>query len=276
VIQISSAGVARALNTGQAQVVATYQGRNAFATTLVLPSGTFRLTGHVSESGFGLENATVTVLSGVGEGLTTATSTGGAYALYGVSGAIQVQAKKDGYVDRVQSLTVADQQTLDFEVTANRPRADLTGAYTLTLAASPCQFVDGIVPEAARSRSYSAQVAQSGARLTVALGGADFIVTLGRGDHFSGFVEPNGQVTFAIGDVYYYYVIGGGQHDLVERFSDSSVVIWAGTVTGQTTTSGVSGHLTGYLGVGRGTTAPFASLSGYCYADAHRFEMVRR
>jgi len=52
-------------------------------------------------------------------------------------------------------------------------------------------------------------------------------------------------------------------------------VIWQGIATATTTPSGLSGGLAGYLAVGRGTTAPFTSLSGYCYADAHRFEMVR-
>ena len=74
VLQVSSAGVAKAVAAGEATVFAGYFGKNAYARTLVLPTGTFRLAGHVSESGFGLEHATVTVLSGGGEGLTAVTA----------------------------------------------------------------------------------------------------------------------------------------------------------------------------------------------------------
>ena len=112
------------------------------------------------------------------------------------------------------------------------------------------------------------------------MSGATCSLTRGRGDHVAGFVEPNGTVTFALGEVYYdyYYDFLGqrGQHDLVEQFSDSSVYIAEGIVTATVTPAGISGTLSGEVAVGRGLVAPFSTLLGSCYADAHRYDMTRR
>lgn len=284
VVAVSSAGVARGVANGEANIRAQYQSqfqglattKTALAHTFVLPTGTYRLTGHVSDGGFLLEKATVTVISGIGEGLTAVTNSVGSYALYGVGGTVRIQAKKEGYANRIETLDAAAQQAFDFALTPEQPRPDLTGTYALTIAAVPCRSAMGTLPEAATNRSYTATAAQDGPLLTLTLSGADFIVTRGRGNHFDGYVEPDGTVTFRISDAYYYYYTNQGQYDLVERFSDTSALLVSGIATAKTTPSGLSGVLSGAIELARGNTAPFASILAYCSAEAHHFDMIRR
>ena len=275
VLEVSSAGVARGVANGEANITARYQTRGASVHTVVLPKGTYRLTGHVSESGFFLGNVTVTVISGVGEGLTAVTDSGGSYALYGVAGTVRIQAKKDDYANRVETLDVVANRAFDFAMTPDRSRPNLAGTYALSIAAVPCGSASGTLPDAAMNRSYTATVVQDGARVTVTLSGADFIVTRGRGNHFDGFVEPNGTVTFKIGDADYFYYTDPGQ-DFVERFSDSSALVVTGIVTAKTTSSGLSGGLAGWIELVGGNVAPFTTILSSCLADAHHFDMVRR
>jgi hypothetical protein len=277
VLEVSATGLARGVANGEALLFNRYQGQHGSFRMIVLPTGTFQLIGRVTESGFGLENVTVTVIAGPGSGLTTVTSSTGAYALYGVGGTARIQIRKEGYTDRIETLDIVEHHTLDLELTANRPRADLTGIYTLAIAAGTCRYRFAI-PEAARNRSYTAVVAQDGPRLTVTLSDADFIVTRDRGNRFFGLVEPGGRVTFALGqlidnDPYYAF----GEQDVVERFSPSSAILVTGAVAANVTSWGISGGLTGPIAVTNGTTAPFTSIAASCWGlDPHSFEMRRR
>ncbi len=277
-LEISPTGMARGLATGDVFLFARFQNRSAAARTVVVPAGTFRLTGRISEGGVGLENVSLEVLSGVGEGLRTASTTDGRYALYGVGGTVRLHAKKDGYANRIEAIDVTEHSSLDFEVTADRPRLNLAGTYTLTISAAACRFGSSRLPDDVQKRSYTAQIAQDGPRLTVTLRDGDFIVTRGRGDHFDGFVDAAGLVAFTLGanEYYYYYPNDTGQYDLVERYGDTSTVLVSGLVSAQVTSSGISGRLTGGIALMRGQTAPFNSIQANCYGDAHSFDMVRR
>jgi hypothetical protein len=275
VLQLSSTGLATGINGGEAIVSARFSGRGASRRIFVLPTGTFRLTGTIKESGFGIANVTVAVISGVGAGLTTLSGFGGSYTLYGVSGPVQIHLKKEGYRNDIQQLAVTAHRTADFEIVADRPRKDYRGTYTLTIsAASPCSFASGSFPDAAKSRVYTANVAQDAGRLTVTLTDADFIVTNGFGNRFSGFVDATDAMTFAIGDAYYYYYYSG-HFDIVERFSNTALVI-SGTVSARGTPGLISGTLNGSFLIASRATPPFVSFGSRCYATAHSFEMVRR
>ena len=274
-LEVSSAGVARGVGNGEAVIAVRYQTRSTSARTLVLPTGTYRLTGQVTDSGFGIADVTVTVISGIGEGLTAPTDASGSYALYGVAGRVRIQARKAGYLNRIDEVDVAANGTHGFELVAERPRTSLMGVYALTVAAGPCRYATGTLPDTAKSRTYTATVAQDGGRLTVTLTDADFIVTRGRGDHFAGFVDLNDLITFGVGDAYYYYSYSG-QYDLVERFDDNSALVVSGSVTARATSSGISGTLDGAFMLAQGITAPFTKSSGSCYGNAHRFDLVRR
>jgi hypothetical protein len=278
IVQLTSTGLATGVNRGEQLVSVRFAGRSANARILVLPKGTFRLTGKVQDSGFGLGNVTLTVLSGAGEGLTTLTGADGAYAFYGVGGLVRIQLKKEGYLNDVEQIDVTANRTQDFALIAEHSPKDYSGAYTLTVsAAAPCgpPLIDGF-PDEAKHRVYAADVTQDGSRLTVTLSGADFIVTNGYGNRFFGFVDGSDALTFPIGvafDFYYYY---DGHLDIVERFHNAALAI-NGTVAARGTPSRISGTLKGTILITNRSTPPFqASFGSHCFSLAHGFEMVRR
>ncbi|HXG55467.1 MAG TPA: hypothetical protein VNJ03_08835, partial [Vicinamibacterales bacterium] len=241
---------------------------------LVLPKGTFRLTGTVRESGFGIANVTLTVISGVGEGLTTVSGSGGLYVFYGVSGPVQIQSKKHGYLNGTQRLDVTAHRTSDFDIAPERPRTDYRGTYTLTIAAPSCSSGKGTFPDAARRRVYTANVTQEGGRLTVRLSDADFIVTNGRGNGFVGFVDTTEMIRFLISDVDSYYY-NSDAFDIAERFSDTALLVEGG-VSARGTAALISGTLNGYILISRSARPPFHPYSSSCYSRDHAFEMKRR
>ena len=274
ILTVSAAGLATARSRGEQLVSARYSSRTTTARILVLPRGTFRLSGSVKESGFPISNATVTVISGVETGLSTVSGFEGFYALYGVSGPVQIQIKKEGYLNRIESLNMNGHQTVDFQVVAERARSDYRGVYSLTIsAASPCRFSSGTFPDSAKRRTYTAAVTQDGPGLRVALSDADFIVFNGRGNSFTGFVETTEAISFVIGQDFYYYY--SGVYDIAERFETTALVI-NGLVSTKGTSGSISGTLNGSIEVARTLIPPFFSFSGRCYSDAHLFEMTRR
>jgi hypothetical protein len=175
VLSVTATGLVTGRERGEEIVTARFDGRTDQATSVVLPKGTFRLAGTVSENGIGLEKATVTVISGVGEGLISPTDASGYYALYGVAGQVQVQATRDGYLDSSQQVNVTSHGSHSFEMVASRPRIDLSGTYTLTISAEgtsgPC--LPGL-PEPLKRRIYTATVKQTGADLSVSLSRSRF------------------------------------------------------------------------------------------------------
>ena len=242
VVQLSSTGLATGKDRGEQVVSARFNGLSASAPILVLPKATFRLAGTVQDSGFGLEKVALTVTSGVGEGLTTLSGVDGAYALYGVSGPVRVQLKKEGYLISIQQIDVTAHRTHDFIMDPERARQDYSGTYVLTItAASPCKPNPGALPDEATRRVYTANVTQDGGRLTVTLTDADFIVTNGYGNRFFGFVDPTDMITFPIGDPYYFHYYDE-HYQIVERFRDGALI-----VVGNVAARGARGLITGTL-----------------------------
>jgi hypothetical protein len=267
VVEMSSTGAARGVGRGEAVIRSYYAGWSASTRTFVLPEGTYRLDGRVTDTGMGVAGVTVTVMGSVGGDLTTITDEEGRYWLYGVRDRVRLQAKGAGYLDRIEEVDVAGHRSFDLQITAEHERADLRGHYRLTLYRGPCASTP--VPDI---RSYDASVTQHGPRLTVVLSGADFIVTRGRGNAFSGFIDGGNRVTFAIGDPSdeYHY----GPYDLVERIDDARALIVSGSVTADLSSTGISGTLRGAFLLSA-TVEPFVRIHA-CYGTAHRFEMVRR
>ena len=197
ILEVNAAGLVTGKARGEQFVTARYASRTANARIFVVPKGTYRLSGSVKEGSFPITNATVTVISGVEAGLTTISGSDGFYALYGVSGPVQIQIRKDGYLNRIEALDVTAHRTVDLQIVAERARSDYRGVYTLTITApSQCRVTSGVFPDSAKRRVYTANVAQDGPGLRVTLSDADFIVSNGHGNGFSGFIEPTEAIQF--------------------------------------------------------------------------------
>jgi hypothetical protein len=275
VVQLSSTGLATGKDRGEQVVSVRFSGRSAESRIFVLPKGTFRLAGTVQESGFGLASVALTVTSGVGQGLTTLSGVDGTYALYGVSGPVLIQLKKEGYLNSIQQIDVSAHSARDFMMNPERPRQDYSGTYVLTItAASPCRPSPAGLPDEATRRVYTANVMQDGGRLTVTLADADFIVSGGYGNRFFGFIDPTDLVAFPIGDPYYFHYYDE-HYQIVERFREGALIV-VGNVAARGTRGLITGTLAGAIATAPRTTPPYGTYNGSCFAPTHRFEMVRR
>jgi hypothetical protein len=106
------------------------------------PRGTFRLAGRISGNGIGIVDTALTVIQGVGEGLTARTDAAGDYELYGVAGSVLIRASKAGYLDRLQLVDVTAHASLMFELapapSGPQPPVNYGGIYTLTVTGARC------------------------------------------------------------------------------------------------------------------------------------------
>jgi len=270
VVAVDASGIARATTVGDVTISARYQNRSAGTSLIVVPAGTYRVKGRISDAGLGLPGVTVTVVRGVGEGLATTTDGNGAYALYGVRDHIVLQAKRDGYLNGIQEIDVPQSRVYDFDMQLDGDRVNVRGRYALTLTRMPCS---ADVPV---SRTYDATLEQSDRRLTVTLSGADLIVSRGHGNTFTGSIDGSRvQFSLSSASTYYYYYYYG-QYDLIERLDTTHAFIVSGNVAANATPQTISGTLSGTFGVAQGSGPPYYRFQGRCTGASHRFEMVRR
>ena len=271
VVTVDASGVARAMTVGETTISARYQNRSAGGTLLAVPAGTSRLKGQITDAGLGLSGVTVTVMRGIGEGLTTTTDGNGAYALYGVQDRIVLQAKRDGYVNSIQEIDVPQSRVYDFPMQLDGDRINVRGRYALTLTRMPCS------EDVPLSRTYDATIEQNERRLSVTLSGADFFVSQGHGNTFAGSLDgTHVQFSLSAGSAstyYYYYYV---QYDVIERLDATHSFLVSGNVTASTTPQTITGTLNGTFGVALGSAPPFTRIQGRCTGASHRFEMVRR
>lgn len=245
VLSIGAGGHAVAHQNGETRLSVNYANLLASRDVVVVPAGTYRLAGIVIEAGTSdaaLADALVQVIIGSGAGLSTTTGQDGRYRLYGVAGDTEVQVTKEGYLARAVRVVVADHVTQDFDLSLQQPREDFSGAYTLTVtAANSCR---DRLPEAIRSRSYTAALTQNGPHVDVRLSGAHFAVTSGgRGDHFRGRVDPGG-LSFSLNAHSYQYYGYAQYPDIVEKLADGSGYV---AVDGSVVVRGTRARLAGIL-----------------------------
>lgn len=224
---VAANGVATGVAVGDVFLTANVNNRGSSREVIVTPDGTFRMIGRVVES----ENSATPIgeaqveMVGVPQ-VSATTDFDGRYRLYGVSANPQIRISKNGYVARVENLTVTDHHTQNFALSWAGPRPDVSGTYMLTITlADRCR---SNYPEETFSRSYTAVVVQNGPALTVTLAGATFAVDRNnRGNRFGGRVEP-GQVVFILSFYDYYY---GTYADLVEEINPTLYYIVSGSAT---------------------------------------------
>lgn len=262
ILTVTATGpTATGIRPGSSLVSASVGDFTAEGEVLVLPPGTFRLIGQVTDQRAPLPDVTVSVTTGAGEGLTVRTDAAGAYALYGVAGRVHIRARKDGYFDKTEPIDVAAHSSLAFEMKPFEPTEDYSGVYTLFITANHC--TPGY-PEFAKARVYTARLEQSGPSLVVAL--SDFVGAA----RFTGVMEPDGDLTFSIRPL---TVWDDFEFDFVERFPDRSWLIVGGVVVARGTAAGIT----------RKPLVTSLELNAYtrldnsnegCYLE--RFELLRR
>ena len=273
-IQVDAAGVASAGAPGESRITARYNGRSATTIVLVLPPGTYRLSGRISESGAMVSGVTLQVLEGTGQGATAVSDSDGVYALYGVAGSLKIHGKRNGFENLLFSVHVASNTTHDLEMGLERPRDPIAGSYTLTIVATAC----GSIPAELQTRRYDAQLQQRGPELTVTLSGADFLVSSGRGNQFRGSYSPDGRIGFSLGSsFYYYYYYSTALPDIVEQVTPSSVLlINGGAVTLHDGNGIIAGTLGGSFSVSSNLRYPHWPYTTTCFNGRHRFELRRK
>jgi len=264
VLQVA-AGRAQGLADGEAIVTVQYSTTRATRTVVVLEPGTFTVTGSITDGASGLSSARLDVVSGRGAGRFVTTTTYGGYRIFGLAGPAELRASADGYVSRSQTVNVASNMSLSFTLTPVVPPTDVSGAWQLTIDASPsCTGLGDI----GRHRTYTAAITQNVAGLRVVLGGAAFERDPAYGGaeniFYGRIIEKS--VTLNLTSFEYY----GLHYDLAETLPDGAGIYTAvgtgtGTVNGGTIAIALSGTLT--------VTAHNTPTT--CVAADHRLTLVR-
>ena len=276
-LSVSAGGRATGHQIGEVMVSANFGGGRGTRETIVVPRDTFRIVGVVTENEPPLSpvvGATVAVASGVGAGLTTNTGDDGRYKLYGLAGDVELQISKNGYHTHVQQYRADDHAILNAQLRLVNARRDLSGTYTLTVAAADdCLGL----PELLRVRNYTAIVTMTGKQIDVRLEGATFAISKGgMGNRFRGLSEPN-ELVFTLtpynADGYFYYKQSYG--DLVEQLTDSSYLIVSGRASAVESTAGFAGTLNGAMTVYSGTLDFYPKTVMECRSSSHRITFRR-
>lgn len=230
------------------------------------------LSGRVTESGVPVRDAAVTVTSGIGAGLSSTTDDNGRYTLFGVAGPVAIRVTKNGYATVSEPLTADAAGVLDFAIT-QLGVVDISGTYSMTLTADPACPAEGTQPGALpnelRQRQYVATITQAGATFRATLSGVPFVVSAGRGNGFSGRVEP-GQVSFSIGDGYY-----TPYPDLIESLGPNGVFLVAGFGTIKRSGQDLLGELNGVFIVGQPPIWTNQWYVAECNRPHHRVVLTR-
>ena len=276
-VRVSASGSATTTGRGESIVQVRHGDRVAEAHIFVTPADTFRLAGRITEGGVGVGGVEVQVLYGVGRSLVAVSRFDGSYAVYGVSGPVQIKLRKAGYLDASQDLELTVHQNRDFELRPERPIADYRGTYALTIRADPdCFQVQSVLPPAVRRREYTADVAQEGRRVTVTLTGAEFWMTGAQGRSFGGLIDSSNTLTFRITkpssgyyDPWYY-----GPPDVAEMVGNMTLI-----VSGSVSVDGpppLYGKLNAALLLSHRASYPFGPPYSASCIGRHDFAMVRR
>jgi hypothetical protein len=273
VLTVTPSGVVTGVANGEASVSARHANQTRFRALLVLPTGTFRLRGQVKEADLGLDGVAISVDSAPGVRQTSISGFGGGYVFYGLAGRVAIEARKDGYLPKVDQVDVVEDRTFDVQLAPARARTDFSGHWALTISASTCRSTRfGPMPDEAKTRRYSATLTQEGPRVRLVLADAEFVIVGGKGNTLTGTTDPNDAMQLTLygpNDFYYYYY--RLPPDLVERLNDGRQLVISGSVTASGDSRRVAGTLSGSFLLKSSTGVNAAE----CSAADHRFEMVR-
>ena len=217
------------------------------AAALIEVAGTVR-----DAAGRTLNSARVEVTEGPQTGLATTTGVNGAFTLRGLFDATtRFRATADGHLPSTRPLPVAclpcnPDWWVHFELEADAPHADMTGAYTVTFSAnSSCTNL----PDEARTRTYEATVTRAPASTQAA--GSKFDVRISN----AAMLPPFNGFTIGVAGDYVAFDIGDPGHSgagLVERLAADRYVTLEGsvvTMVAPASTAGITVPLSGAVAV---------------------------
>ena len=274
VLSVSASGEAAGGKNGEAIVAAENSAKRASLQVLVLTPGTYRLTGLVSDNGIPISGAAVDVLDGSRAVMSARSDAEGIYRLYGLVGDVEVRVRVDGYPDQVRGIPVGDDARLDFPLPAG---GVLTGSYQLTITADAtlCPVsVRNPLPTELRVRTYDATITPNAGQLSVKLSAGSLLF-----GSFSG-TQNGTNATFDIRGIttdpfYHYYTYFDRSLDLVEQPSPGVYLIISGKATTSKVASGLSGQLSGVIGVVRSLTGGYPNFTSSCWGT-QQFVLTRR
>lgn len=262
---------------GHTNLHVSFGGWPAQSEVIVVPSGTFRVMGVVTEiaaTGYKVADALVEAATPSGV-LSTRTLSNGEYRLYGVAGSTEIRVTKSGYEPLVRSINVAAHDRFDLEIGPDSTRPRLAGTYTLTITADDaCRSQ---LPDDVLSRTYSAIITENGPRLTVTLQGGTFANEAGGiRDRFLGSVDT-GRPEFQL-NTGYDECFSGPSHecfwaaDVLEALGPARYFSPTGKVVAIESGSTISGALDGTI-YERGQQIDRYPVTSSCKSSTHRFTL---
>jgi hypothetical protein len=275
-LTLSTPGLVTAQGRGEGMLSASFNGLSSTREVILVPDGTYRLMGTVTNAvapAGPVPIATVEVIAGTGRGLQSFTGEEGTYRLYGVAGDIELRVTKPGYQPRTERLSVTDHETRNIVLARAGDLPDVSGSYTLTIAAADtCRTM---LPPEAMSRQYSATLTQVGSSLTIIAGGATFAKVAGWPANviYNGRVELTG-VSFRLGAPVcggYYY---GCDPPLIEQFAPSRFFMPLGFLKLEISPTALAGPLDGAIEVYEGPDASHLQRVASC-DSRHRITLSR-
>jgi len=256
---------------GDAAISVQLGGVSSTVYVVVVPEGTYRLSGVVrtaDAAGDLVFGARVDALD-LPERLETTTDPQGRYVLFGVPGAVRIRITRAGYITSEDTIQLTDHQSVDFALTLSEPLPDISGTYTLRITlVTPCGDPDP--GSEFRDRTYTATVTHSSRRsVRVRLTGADLVVSRGRGDGFSGSVDPSG-ATFFIDEDFYLY----SYPEIVERLPNGRYFVVGGHVSTKKAPEGLVGTMSGLMIFYDGPPTQ-SRVIAWCLSDDIRFALLK-
>jgi hypothetical protein len=281
-LQVAPSGIARA-GSQKGDVTlsafASFNGSPARGAreVVVVPDGTYRLVGTVNDAQFPTLPVTGARLDVTPGSLSAITDSSGNYELLGVLPDASIHVAGDGYLPVDANIHLTGNTARSFQLTPSAPRLNLAGNYTLAIDAAPGCSGSGTLTTDLQHRSYQAVVTQTAVDLQVTLAGASFqLDASGRGNKFTGKAGITG-ATFTLDNFtfyYYYYLPNKTYPSLVERLSNGTVLVIAGTAVITGTPAGLSGTLDG--GFANYTATPIGKFLGGCSSTSNQFTLTPR
>ena len=277
ILAVESPGLVTAREKGTAMLSASLASFTSTREVILVPDGTYRLTGVVVDPGRPggpVNSARVEVTDGPARGLGTYTGVDGRYALHGVAGDTNLRVTREGYHPRTEHLVVTDHQSLDLDLPILAPLPDLSGSYRLTVAAA--DTCGATLPAEAMSRTYSAVLSQVGPELTVALSGATFATINGwTPNGFRGTVEPT-RVRIGLGSLGCYGYYYGCGPSMLERLTPATFIMPSGSVTLGISPTVLAGELDGTIEIHEPAAGPsLFRRTLACPSYRHQFTLSR-